>query len=120
MKKLIFGVMLSVGLMISSNSFAQSAGRYDDHQIVSPSENQVCSFLSGFGKAVMQDRQAGTSKQKVKSDIRMIESNPNSLRIYNAVIDDAWRRPIVSGTSAKASVANSFGQDVYRTCLNNL
>ena len=95
-------------------------------QVVDNSLNPVgvgltlCESIAEFANTTMEARQYGVSKPKLLSILheenKLVRVDKETVDLFEAIIDDAYKQPIVPYTETKQSLINTFSNAVYNIC----
>ena len=81
---------------------------------------QMCLLHADFANTTMEARQYGVSKPKLISILheenKSVRVDKEIINVYEAIIDDAYKQPIVPYEETKQSLINSFSNAVYNIC----
>ena len=81
---------------------------------------QMCLLHADFANTTMEARQYGVSKPKLISILheenKLVRVDKETINLYEAIIDDAYKQPIVPYTETKQSLINTFSTAVYNIC----
>jgi hypothetical protein len=95
--------------------------------VAAPSESstEFCYELGQFGKAVMESRQAGASKQEVRdfifSKFKVNDETSYELRkTFLIVVDKAYTEPVYRSSADKQKEAERFMVEISMICYKAL
>ena len=81
---------------------------------------QMCLLHADFANTTMEARQYGVSKPKLISILheenKLVRVDKDVIELYEAIIDDAYKQPIVPYEATKQSLINTFSNAVYNIC----
>ena len=81
---------------------------------------QMCLLHAEFANTTMEARQYGVSKTKLLSILHeeneLVRVDKEVIDLYEAIIDDAYKQPIVPYEATKQSLINSFSNAMYNIC----
>ena len=81
---------------------------------------QMCLLNEEFANTTMETRQYGVSKPKLLSILheenKLVRVDKETINLYEAIIDDAYKQPVVHYTETKQSLINTFSNAVYNIC----
>ena len=107
--KLKLGFLLSLLLVSCQPSYA---ALYDN--------TQMCLLHAEFANTTMEARQYGVSKPKLVSILheenKLVRVDKETIDLYEDIIDDAYKQPIVPYEVTKQSLINTFSNAVYNIC----
>lgn len=107
--KFKLGAFLSLLLVSCQPSYA---ALYDN--------TQMCLLHAEFANTTMEARQYGVSKPKLLSILheenKLVRVDKETINLYEAIIDDAYKQPVVPYTETKQSLINTFSNAVYNIC----
>jgi len=79
--------------------------------------NSVCTSIETISENVMAMRQIGASEHMVRSNLMPSVSNRDVKKVLDAVIDDAYARPVYDNDYQRDRAAESFAREKYQQCL---
>ena len=107
--KIKLGFLLSLLLVSCQPSYASL---YDN--------TQMCLLHAEFANTTMEARQYGVSKPKLLSILheenKLVRVDKETINLYEAIINDAYKQPIVPYEATKQSLINTFSNAVYNIC----
>ena len=81
---------------------------------------QMCLLHAEFANTTMEARQYGVSKPKLLSILheenKSVGVDKEVIDLYEAIIDDAYKQPVVPYEATKQSLINTFSNAVYNIC----
>ena len=81
---------------------------------------QMCLLHADFATTTMEARQYGVSKTKLidilHEENKSVQVDKEVVELYEAIIDDAYKQPIVPYEETKQSLINTFSNAVYNIC----
>ena len=81
---------------------------------------QMCLLHADFANTTMEARQYGVSKTKLISVLheenKSVRVDKEVVELYEAIIEDAYKQPIVPYEATKQSLINTFSNAVYNIC----
>ena len=83
-------------------------------------ELTLCESIAEFANTTMEARQYGVSKPKLLSILheenKLVRVDKETINLYEAIIEDAYKQPVVPYTEIKQSLINTFSNAVYNIC----
>lgn len=104
MRKLIYCIVLSVG-MLGANTSAYA----DPHRL--------CTSVMNVAESVLLIRHNGTSERSVRQFIMSEIDTPQLERVVHIIINQAYARPRIYSEPEKERAAMIFAQDKYNECM---
>ena len=85
---------------------------------------EMCLLHAEFANTTMEARQYGVSKPKLLSVLheenKLVRVDKETINLYEAIVDDAYKQPVVPYEATKQSLISSFSNAVYNICNRSI
>ena len=105
MKKMMVSIALVVGMLAGGAAHSQNMAY------------SVCASIETIAENVMAMRQLGASEHMVRASLMPGISNRDVKKVLDAVINDAYARPVYDNDYQRDRAAESFAREKHQQCL---
>lgn len=82
--------------------------------------SSLCKPTGQMAMIIEASHQIGKSKSEVEASIPDgPDANPEVVNLVHAILEDAYRRPIINNKTLRARKTQAFAQSIVMSCLKN-